>query len=124
MEYTTITEEEKKANLATNILAREHEINGYQVNINNYGAMLANLPTEWPNDLLKYKDMSTQQIATNVPDEHLDLVNDLLFADKIKLLLRTEKIEQGKAKHVYNALVSQLHPDEIPALLEAAKNGG
>lgn len=120
MVHTTITSDMVKAQLADNIIAREHEIHHYQVNIDNYTAILANLSTEWPANLLQYKGLSTQQIAEQVPDADMIVVSNLIMADNLTKALKTEKIEQSKSKQVYDALISQLDPAEIEALLATA----
>jgi len=116
----TITAAQKKANLAKNIVAREHEVYGYQVNIDNYTALIALLPSEWPVELAQYQNLTPDQIVDQVPEVDIQEVSDLLFRAKILKLLKTETIEQGKAKHIYDALVSQIDPSELDALLATA----
>lgn len=107
MPITTITLEEKEKNALENILDREIEIDNYQINIDNYLAILKSLPSEWTAELEQFKGMDSQQIVIQVPLESIDIVSDLIFYDKVSFLLRTEIIEQRKAKHIYNAIVSQ-----------------
>ncbi len=119
IENPTITDKEKQDVLIANIVAREREIHSYQVNIDNYNALLKALPSSWPDELVKFRGLNTQQIAANVPLEQLQAVADLVFSDQVANLLKTEMIEQGKAQHVYNALVSQVDPAALPGLLSA-----
>ena len=102
------TDEQKQADLVTNIANREVEIYGYQLNINNYEEILKLIPGDWTEELAKFKGMTSEQIATNVPDADMQLVSDLVFRDKIAVTLKIEKLEQSKAIHVLNALKAQL----------------
>ena len=120
--HSTITEKEKKDDLVVNILSREKEIYHYQVNIDNYRAILRLLPEAWPEHLLKYKGWSPADIASQVPDEHLQQVSDLSFRDKVSKSIRSEIIEQGKARHIYNAMISHFEPAELDTLLAEAIN--
>jgi hypothetical protein len=118
---TTLTEEQKVNQLADNVVMREREIHQYQVNIDNYTTMLANLPAgEWPENLAKYKGFTSQQVAKEVPDANIDEVSDLIFRDQVAMLLKTENIEKRKAQRVYDALVGKIAPNELASRLEAA----
>jgi hypothetical protein len=44
-----------KQQLQEAIEQRESEVSGYQVNIDNYTRMIAELPCEWPDDLIDFK---------------------------------------------------------------------
>jgi hypothetical protein len=106
MDFITITNDEKIAQLVTSIYHREQEIHNYQANIQNYTALYSVLPKEWPQDLVQFKNLG-EDLAI-VPFDKLQQVSDLKFGERIGALLRTESIEQNKAKHIYNALISQL----------------
>lgn len=106
MDFITITNDEKLAQLITSIYYREQEIHSYEVNIGNYNALYAILPKEWPQDLVQYKSLGED--LAGVPFDKLQEVSDLKFGERIAALLRTEHIEQNKAKHIFNALVAQL----------------
>jgi hypothetical protein len=88
----TITEATRLATIATAVVQREHEIFHYQINIDNYTAMLA---ARW------------------TPEEQE-------YHDRIAALLLTEKAEQSKAKRVYDALIAQLPADQMDALITTA----
>jgi len=123
-DLTTITTDDKLAALATSTVLREREIEGYQVNINNYTAMLASMPQgAWPDTITQYKGKTASDLLSQGVD--VDLVTEVsqyTFRDQVALLLATEKIEQAKAKAVYAALVAQLPTDgSAPALLATAK---
>ena len=113
----TITDKEKKSNLVKNILAREREIWSYQVNIDNYKKIISNLKCEWGDDILKYKYYTTEQIVREVPEHKMQLVSDLVFKDQISKLLKSEMLEQSRAKHVYDALVSQIDEEVLEDLV-------
>jgi len=121
MPNKTITAEVKETNALNNVLDRETEIESYQVNIDNYVTILAGLPSVWTPELEQYKGLDSQGVASNVPLEHVDLVSDLLFYDRVSFLLRTEVIEQRKAKHIYNAIVSQMNPTGLSDKLKTAR---
>lgn len=111
--YSVLTEKEKKKNLFTNIIAREQEVYQYQVNIDNYTALLNVLPTYCPKQLVKYLGLDTSGIVEHVPLEDQQMVSDLIFRNKIEKLLCAEKLEQRKSKYVYDVLISQISPDEF-----------
>lgn len=114
------TPEEHLSNLATNAVHREQEIYQYQVNIDNYTLMLAKLPQgEWPAKIAKYKGMDPH--SAEVPDSAVDLVTKYSYRDRLRQLLRSEKIEQSKSQLVLDALLAQLPTDQKDALLAAAK---
>lgn len=103
-----ITKEKVQSDIITNIANRELEVYGYQLNINNYEAILRNLLCVWCEDLIKFKGMTSEEIVKNVPEKDIQIVSDLVFRDKIETTLKIEKLEQSKAIHVLNALKSQL----------------
>ena len=94
--------------LRENIKNREIEIYSYQLNINNFEIILKTIPSEWPERLLDYKGLTSEQIVNNVHEDDMQTVSDLVFRDKMEITLKIEKLEQSKAIHVLNALKSQL----------------
>ena len=95
--------------IADNVVARERELYQYDLNINNYEIMLAELPTgDWPEHLVQYKGKTADQ----VPDEHDDEVGDLNYRDRLRGLLKTERAERKKSELVYNTLIGQLPENE------------
>jgi hypothetical protein len=84
----------------------------YQVNINNFEAMIAtfaDLPLTWPNELTKYKGMGRDQLAAAiVDDDELDVVSRLAFRDELKMRIRSEKMEQRKAKMILATFEAQV----------------
>lgn len=122
MKFLSITADEKLAHLAAAVVMRESEIMHYQVNIDNYTAMLAALPAgTWPENLASYKTLALDKIAEQVASADLQAVSDLLHRDKLAALLVTEKLEQGKSIRVLNALLAQLPAKQAQALVDAAK---
>ena len=87
---------------------RETEVQGYQTNIDNYALMIDELPSEWPEDLVKFKGKEIADIVQSITDEDsLIQVADLLFMDKLKITLWTERLEQRKAKLILKILKDQ-----------------
>jgi hypothetical protein len=87
---------------------RETEVQGYQTNIDNYALMIDELSSEWPEDLVKFKGQEIADIVHNITDEDsLIQVADLLFMDKLKITLWTERLEQRKAKLILKILKDQ-----------------
>lgn len=121
-----ITQDEHDRNLAQAIEMRENEVYQYQVNINNFENMissLGSLPAEWPANVSKYRGMGRDQLAAAVADDdELDLVSSLAFRDELKLRIRSEKMEQRKAKMILTTLESQVSdPVKMKALIAEIK---
>jgi hypothetical protein len=107
-----ITNQEHLNNLVAAAFGREVEIYQYQINIDNYGVMLASLPTDaWPDALLPYKEAASDKFPESFTDAEVELISDFQYRDRIKTLLRTEKIEQGKTARVRDALKAQIGAD-------------
>lgn len=116
-DFYTINTEAKYAAIADAIVGREREIFSYELNISNYEAMLAALPdTEWPENLVQYKNVTLDR----VPDELDEQVNSYQYRDRLRFLVKTEKLERSKSVRVYEALISQLPADQRDALIAAA----
>jgi hypothetical protein len=87
------------------IEARRNEVAAYDRNIAIYRAILAGLPEEWPEDLAKYKNPSnTHSAVDNVPDDLVEQVAQLWYADELRHLIRTETVERTKAAAILAAL--------------------
>jgi hypothetical protein len=114
-----ITNQEHLNNLIVAAFHREMEIYQYQINVDNYVAMLAALPQEsWPNDLLPYKDAAIDKLPESIDDEIVSTISEYQYRDRIKNLLRTEKVEQSKASRVRDALKVQIGSDYDSLLAE------
>lgn len=119
--YLTITNQDTINTLALNVVHREREVHQYQINIDNYTAMLAELPQgEPPAEILQYMSTKTEELPFDVPLETVQAVADYQYRDRIRYLVRTEAIEQGKAKSVLNALKAQIPADQLDALVAEA----
>lgn len=116
-----VTAQEHLNNLVVAAFHREMEVYQYQINVDNYNVMLAALPQDdWPSDLLTYKSTPTESLPESLGDAAVGLIADYQYRDKIRNLLRSEKVEQGKASRVRDALKSQIGAD-YDALLAAYK---
>jgi len=111
MTNTTLTTEEKEDDRLAGILGREKEIEGYQLNIDNYTEVLKTLPADdWPESIKQYKvwGHDTQKLAENVPDADLSLVSDYAFRDRVIFLKKTEELEQRKSKLSYDGIIASV----------------
>ena len=116
MSFYTITEQKKFEAIADAVVGREEEIFSYDINITNYETMLVTLPEgEWPQHLVQYQRSTLDQ----VPDEYDQTVSDYQYRDRIKSLLKTERLERSKSFKVYEALLSQLPENQKESLIAA-----
>ena len=107
-----ITTQEHLNNLVVAAFHREMEVYQYQINIDNYGVMLATLPQgDWPESLISYKNSTTESLPESLDDADVSLIADYQYRDKIRNLIRSEKVEQSKASRVRDALKSQIGAD-------------
>ena len=119
--YLTITNQDTIDTLAMNVVHREREVHQYQINIDNYTAMLAALPQgEVPADIAPYMDTPTEELPAISPLETIQLIADYQYRKRIQFLVRTEAIEQGKAKRVLDALKAQLPAEQLDTLVADA----
>jgi hypothetical protein len=119
--YLTITNQDTIDTLALNVVHREREVHQYQINIDNYTAMLAALPQgEIPADIAEFIDKPIEELPSILPLETVQLIADYQYRKRIAFLIRTEAIEQGKAKRVLDALKAQIPADQLDALVAAA----
>jgi hypothetical protein len=87
------------------IQLRRDEVAAYTANIAMYQAILATLPSEWPEDLLTYrKPSNTHSAIDNVPEDRVQEISELWYADELKHLIRTETLERTKAAAILAAL--------------------
>ena len=115
VDFLTISDNDKKLNLARALVGRESEIHSYDINIGNYEAMLLTLPTgDWPDLIASYKNTPIEL----VPEDLHQNVTDYSFRDRVKSLLATEKLERSKSVRVYEALKSQIPSDELSGLVQ------
>lgn len=118
MTFFTITQQDTYNTIAEAVVGREMEIFSYDINIRNYEIMLETLPTDdWPTNLAQYQRSTLDQ----VPDELDQQVSDYQYRDRIKSLLKTERLERNKAQRIYEALLSRLPEETRGDLIAAAK---
>lgn len=125
--YLTITDQDTINMIAFNIVHREREVNGYQINIDNFTQMLTVLPQgDVPSDIAQYvgakPDNHTKidDLPLSFSDEQIDLISKYQYRVDLTLRVRTEKAEQNKAKAVLNALKAQIPADQLDALVAEA----
>ena len=116
-----VTAQEHLNNLVVASFHREMEIYQYQINIDNYTVMLAALPQEdWSETLIQYKGSAIDSLPSNLDDATVSQVADLQYRDRLRNLLRTERVESGRAGKIRDALKAQIG-GEYDALLAAYK---
>jgi hypothetical protein len=104
-----ISNAEKLASLADNIVARTYEVHSYEVNVNNYEAILANIGNiEISDRMQELRVMSPEEAANQATTEELELLGQVQQFDRVSFLVKTEKIEMAKAQSVLDVLISQL----------------
>jgi hypothetical protein len=107
-----VTNQEHLNNLVAAAFGREMEIYQYQINVDNYAVMLAALPQEnWPDDLAQYKEAAIDKLPESLDDDAVLTISEHQYRDRIRNLLRTEKVEQSKATRVRDALKAQIGTD-------------
>lgn len=117
MSFYTINQQKHLETLAEAAVIREQEIFQYDVNIANYEAMLSAMTqNDWPENLVQYRNSTPDQI----PDELDQVVADYQYRDRLRYLLKTEKIERNKSFKVYEAMLSQLPENQRETLILAA----
>lgn len=115
--FHTITEQDNSDTIAENIVHREREVYHYDLNIENYEALLQTLPTEdWPEHLVQYQGKTADQI----PDEYDYICNQLNYRDRVRGLLKTERQELAKAEAVLNVLLEKIPENERETKIAAA----
>lgn len=112
---------EHENNLVAAAYHREIEVYNYQVNIDNYTAMLATLPSgEWPPTLLPYRGTAVDALPYDLSDSEVTTISTYQHRDRLRALLRTERVEQGKSIMIRDALKAQIGAN-YDALVAAKK---
>lgn len=90
----------------TPIEIRRLEVAQYDANIAMYQSILATLPTEWPEDLIQYRNPSNEHdVASQIQDlDDLALVSQLWYADQVHRMIRSETVERTKAASILAAM--------------------
>jgi hypothetical protein len=116
-----LTPDEHLNNLVINAYGREMEVYAYQINIDNYTLMLQSLPqNDWPDNLVQYKDTTGDKLPHEMDPYNVMLVADYQYRDRLRGVLRTEMMEQSKAKRVRDARKIQIG-DQYTTLLAEYK---
>lgn len=93
----------------TPLESRRNEVEQYEKNIALYQSILKTLPTEWPDRLLKYRNVPNQHESaseiSNLAD--VELLSKLWYADECMKAIRAETVEMTKAKAILNYLENQ-----------------
>ncbi len=118
MSFYTISETNTNNAIADAIVVREMEVFSYDMNIANYEIMLATLPDdEWPENIVQYQRSTPDQ----VPDELDQIVSDYQYRDRIRSLLKTERLERSKSFRIYEALLSRIPEADRSTAIAAAQ---
>lgn len=119
-----ISNAEKLASLADNIVARTYEVHSYNVNVTNYEAILANIgDIEISERIQELRTMSPDEAANQATSEELEMLGKVQQYDRVSFLVKTEKIEMSKAQGVLDVLIAQLPTgSEGDAAIQAAIN--
>ena len=86
--------------------SREAEVAQYEKNIEMYKAILAGLPTEWPERLLKYRDSVDKHKTVGEIDDldDVSLLSQLWYADQCYRSIRSETVEKTKSEAILATL--------------------
>jgi hypothetical protein len=82
------------------------EVAQYEANIAMFKAILATLPTEWPDHLVQYKGAANKH-ETSAQIQNLndvELISKLWYADECFASIRSEMVEMQKAKAILAVL--------------------
>jgi hypothetical protein len=106
------TDQEKQDSFVFNAYHREVEIHQYQINIDNYAAILSQLPQgDWDSDIQDYVNTPVLELPHSLTDEQVDRINNFQYRDRLRGLIRTERAEQNKSQRILDALKSQIVGD-------------
>jgi len=84
---------------------RQKEISTYQVNIDNYGAMIGMLPAACPEHLKQFLEHDIKSLSVVMPFDDIQLISDFKFRKQLEQALVVEKLEQRKSWFVLQALL-------------------
>ena len=101
-----ITDENTTPTNLTPLEIRRLEVAQYDANIAMYQSILATLPTEWPDDLVQYRNPHNEHdVAAQIEDlNDLALVSQLWYADQVHRMIRSETVERTKAAAILSAM--------------------
>lgn len=89
---------------------RQQEVAQYDANIVMYQTMLQGLPSEWPERLLQYKNVTERhKVIGEIENlDDVELVSDLWTHDDCVKAIRTETLEKRKSQAILSALQAQV----------------
>ena len=90
----------------TPLQIRQAEVAQYEANIAMYKTILAELPTEWPERLLKYRNTTEKHKSAGEVDDldDVSLLSELWYADECFKAIRSETVEKTKSQAILNTL--------------------
>lgn len=104
--------QEHEQNVLAHAAHREREIYQYQVNIDNYTAILSGLPTDdCPANIAGFLDIPLASVPLSISDADAELLAKYQYRDQLRILLRTEKAEQSKSLQMLAVLRAQIGSD-------------
>jgi len=104
-----VTQTEHLDTLVTNSYHREKEVYQYQVNVDNYTVMLTGLPQDnIPTSLANYANTEIHDLPWDMDDADVQMIAQYQYRNKLRSLLRSEKVEQNKARLILEALKAQV----------------
>lgn len=85
---------------------RRAEVAQYDANIAMYKNILATLPTDWPENLIQYRNpVNEHDVAKQIENlDDLTLVSQLWYADQVYRMIRSETVERTKAASILAAM--------------------
>ena len=94
----------------TPIQLRQEEVAQYQLNIDIYTSILSTLSTELPDHLEPFRGRTDKhQAIAEIEDlNDVELLSNVWFAEELKARIRSEIVEQTKAKAILAVLQSQI----------------
>lgn len=102
--------------LHQHIAAREAEVAGYQVNIDNYTVIVGLIPPELPAHLQMWAGLPIEDVIDQLPEADVQQVSDHQFRRSLQRRLIVERLEQRKAAFVLDALRQRLNNPPPEAL--------
>lgn len=123
-----LTQDQQDNDIAAAIEGREREIANYDLNAENYRAMLAGyaaLAESWPIKIRSFQNQNPHKVAEVLNDEDFALFSQYAHRDQIRILLRTTIAERAKSAAVLTALEKSIPPERLSAAegrIKAAKS--
>ena len=116
-----ITNQDRFNLLADSVIHREKEVFSYQINIDNYTAMIASMEElTLPADLAQYEGKKSHELPMALTEDQVQTITDYNYLQQLKAALRTEKVEQGKTQRILDAVKSQIPADQYETLIADA----